>query len=131
MPAEGVAEQVVAVINRSVLPPAPCCTGQLAARCCAVGGRLYGALYRALCPAAARRVAPGSSGGGAAGGEGAPAAAPVWQPRPPPNWFLAGGAARAYFLLGVLQKLAPGGWPANALFAKRFGCDRSIEAARP
>lgn len=115
-PAEVVAEQVAAVINASALGrPAPS-SGVLG-----IARRAYQALYQALCPAAGRRVAPSA---GAANGTAANV--PVWQPRPPPNWFLAGGAARYYFLLGVAQKLLPAGWPTNQAMAKRFGLDQLL-----
>lgn len=114
-PAEVVADQVAAVINASALGRTAPAGGVLG-----IFGRVYQALFNALCPAAGRRVAP------AAGG--AAAAAPVWQPRPPPNWFLAGGAARYYFLLGLAQKLLPGGWPTNPAMAKRFGLDQLLGA---
>jgi 1-acylglycerone phosphate reductase len=115
-PAEDVADQVAAVINASAL-------GRSAPGSVVLGAfsRAYQALFQALCLAAGRRVAP-------AAGADSSSAAPVWQPRPPPNWFLAGGAARYYFLLGVAQKLLPGGWPTNPAMAKRFGLDQPLAA---
>lgn len=112
-PAELVADQVAAVINASVLGRIAPAGGVLG-----IFGRIYQALFSALCPAAGLRVAAGD----------AAAAAPVWQPRPPPNWFLAGGAARYYFLLGLAQKLLPGGWPTNPAMAKRFGLNQLLGA---
>ena len=37
----------------------------------------------------------------------------------PPGWFLTGGSAATYWLMGVVQKLV--GWPVNGLLARKFG----------
>lgn len=114
MPAEAVAEEVAAVINASLLGRAAPSWGLLSAL-----ARACSSLYASLTAAAGARVAPeGAAQQGAA----------VWQPRPPPNWLLAGGAALKYFLIGLAQKLLPGGWPVNAAMAKRFGLDRLLPA---
>ena len=68
--AESTADQIAAVVNRSMLPPA-------------------------------RGGAP-----------------------PPPVWFLAGGNALQYWLIGLVQKLF--GWPVNSMLAKKFGLDRPV-----
>ena len=39
--------------------------------------------------------------------------------RAPPTWFFAGGRARMLWTLGLVQKTW--GWPANNMFAKKFG----------
>lgn len=36
----------------------------------------------------------------------------------PPIWFFAGGKARTYWFVGLLQKVF--GWPINAVMMKRF-----------
>lgn len=158
MTAEAVADEVAAVINVAVLGHptcAYCCRGA-AARCSqllegcraarvALGARLYAAVHGGLsyiCPGIAARVAPAPPAAEQHGATAAAVAAPkqeastgsgstprVWTPRPPPAWFFAGGAARRFFLLGVVQKLSPSGWPVNALVARRFGLDRPLLAA--
>ena len=40
-------------------------------------------------------------------------------PPSPPVWFFAGGKARTYWFIGLLQKIF--GWPINAIMTKRFG----------
>ncbi len=122
-PAEVVADQVAAVINASALGRSAASGGLLGAL-----SRAYQAVFQALCPAAGRPVAPAEGASGSTAAAAASVEAPVWQPRPPPNWFLAGGAARYYFLLGVAQKLLPGGWPTNPAMAKRFGLDQLLSA---
>ena len=127
MPAATAAGEIAAVVNASLLPPAaPASAGGYAYTTLAgLGGWAASALGRGSSSGGAP-ASDATSAGGSEQGEGAGAEPPVWRARPPPGWFLAGGNARQFWLVGVAQKLLPRGWPSNGLLAKKFGLDRPL-----
>ena len=148
MPAEAVADQIAAVVNAAALGR-PAWGGAWGARCCRLLDGCRAAAARLLAgvwPAPAARVAPAPAEQAQQAAAAAAVAAEEEEeqqgaarreeagirrraPRPPPTWFLAGGGALKFWVLGVLQKLAPfGGWPANWLIARQFGVHRALRA---
>ncbi|KAL4425272.1 hypothetical protein ABPG75_009288 [Micractinium tetrahymenae] len=131
MPTAAAAEEIAAVVNASLLAPAAPAgaSGYAYSALSGLGGWAASALGKGSSTGGAAASGNGSAfGSGSGEGEGAAAAGPpVWRARPPPGWFLAGGNARQFWLVGVAQKLLPRGWPTNGLLAKKFGLDRPLE----
>lgn len=127
MPTAAAAEEIAAVVNASLLPSAtPASAGGYAySALSGLGGWAASALGRSNGGGSAADAGPAAAASSGQGEDGA-AAPPVWRARPPPGWFLAGGNARQFWLVGVAQKLLPRGWPSNGLLAKKFGLDRPL-----
>ncbi len=132
MPAAAAADEIAAVVNASLLPTAePAGVADYALnKLLDLGGWAVSALGRGSSDGGASIGAPSTGAPSTAGsidGDSVAEGPPVWRARPPPGWFLAGGNARQFWLIGVAQKLLPSGWPSNGLLAKKFGLSRPLQ----
>ncbi|KAL4435641.1 hypothetical protein ABPG77_002604 [Micractinium sp. CCAP 211/92] len=132
MPAAAAADEIAAVVNASLLPTAePAGVADYALnKLLDLGGWAVSALGGGSSDGGASIGAPSTGAPSTAGsidGDSVAEGPPVWRARPPPGWFLAGGNARQFWLIGVAQKLLPSGWPSNGLLAKKFGLSRPLQ----